>query len=323
MTEEKTMLASVFDEFGPPEVVRIASLSVPVAEPGEVVVRVVASTINPTDLMMRSGKQAAMMSHISAPYMAGMEFSGRIHVAGEGVDLPIGTPVIGVVNPRRQSNGGAHAQYIAVPASSVAQVDETVDLIGAATIPMNALTAWLALDMVALEAGQSLLVTGGTGMLGGSVLQLAHSRGIVTVAAGRQDDSELLKAMGTSIILPRDEDLVDAVHKAFPGGVDAMIDGALIGQQASAAVRDGGSAISLRKSHPIEDSRLKVDYVSVLAGMEDNSIMRGLAALINSGDLVARVAEGKLFDFRSAVDAHKAAELGSHRGRVILTFEDR
>ena len=316
------MLAAIFDEFGSPDVVRTAEQPIPVAGPGEVVVRVVASTINPTDLMMRSGKQAAMMIHISAPYMAGMEFSGRIHACGEGADLPIGAPVIGVVNPRRQSTGGAHAQYIAVPAVSVAQVGESVDLVGAATIPMNALTAWLALGMVGLKAGQTLLVTGGTGMLGGSVLQLARSRGIVAIAAARAEDVGLLRDLGSSVILPRDEDLVDAVHKAFPGGVDAMIDGALIGQQACASVRDGGSAISLRKSHPIEDSRLKVDYVSVLAGMEDNTIIRELAALINSGALVPRIAPESVFDFRDAAAAHNAAELGSHRGRVVLTFED-
>jgi NADPH:quinone reductase len=315
------MHAIAFDEFGPPEVLYLAELPEPVPGPGKVVVRVSASTVNPTDLMMRSGMQAAMMTDLKPPYIAGMEFSGHIHSVGKGVDLPIGVPVIGLVNPRRPL-GGAHAQLVTVPASSIAQIGDGVELIGAATIPMDALTAWIALDLVGLSRGQALLVTGGTGMLGGSVIQLARRRGLVVLTAGRSEEEGLLKELGADIILPRDSDLVESVGKLMPKGVDGLIDGALIGQDVCAAVRTGGAAISLRKSHPIDDERLRVDYVSVLSGMDDAAIIGVLAELIGNGELMPRVAACGPYSFRDAIAAHKQAENGYGRGRLVLTFAE-
>jgi NADPH:quinone reductase-like Zn-dependent oxidoreductase len=178
------MLAVSFEAFGPPDVLEIAERPEPVAEPGGVVVRVAASTVNPTDLMMRAGGQAAMMTQLAPPYVAGMEFSGTIESVGAGVAFVPGQRVIGVVNPRRPA-GGAHAERVAVPAVSVAPVPDGVDLVAAATVPMNALTALLALELVDLEPGQSLLVTGGAGMLGGYVVRLARRAGLTVVANGR------------------------------------------------------------------------------------------------------------------------------------------
>lgn len=316
------MQAVTFDAFGPPDVLYLAELPEPVPGSGQVVVRVSASTVNPTDLMMRSGMQAAMMTELNPPYIAGMEFSGHIHAVGAGANLPIGTPVIGVVNPRRPG-GGAHTQFVRVPVASVARIAEDVDLTGAATIPMNALTAWLALDMTGLAAGETLLVTGGTGMLGGSVIQLAHARGLIVVAAGHRDDEELLKELGADIILPREVDLVEAVRQVIPeGGVHALIDGALIGQMACGAVRTGGSAISLRKSHPIEDARLRVGYVSVLSGMENEVVIGAIANTISNGRLLPRVSATGLFSYRDAVEAHRHAERSTGRGRTVLLFAD-
>lgn len=313
------MQAVVFDEFGGPEVLHLADLPDPVPGPGEVVVDVAASTVNPTDLLMRSGAQAAIMTDLSPPYIAGMEFAGRIAAVGAGVDLEAGAPVIGVVNPRRPQ-GGAYAAKVCVPAASVAQLGEMVDLVEAATVPMNALTATMALDTVNLSEGDSLLVTGATGILGGLVLQLAKQRGLTTVAAGRPEDRALLASLGADVILPRDGDLVAQVREHFPAGVDAMVDGALIGAEVSGAVRDGGGAVPLRKSHPIEDERLKVGYVGVVTGMQDTQTLRQIAALIGEGKLTPRVAEGGRFAASEAAGAHAMVENGGFRGRVVITF---
>ncbi len=314
------MLASIFHEFGGPEVLRLEDLPMPLAGPGEVVVRVAASTINPTDLLMRSGEQAGLMTDLSPPYVAGMEFSGHVEAVGEGVGLAPGTPVIGVVNPRRP-RGGAHAQFIAVPAASVAPIGAHVDIVAAATIPMNGLTAWLALDLVGLAPGEVLLVTGGTGLLGGAVLQLARTRGLTVAAFGRESDRALLESLGADVVIPRGGDMAAAVFALHPDGVDALIDGALIGAQVSSAVRAGGSAISLRRSHPIEDARLNIGYVAVTDGMEDNAILTGLARLADTGKLISREAPQGRFSLARAAEAHRMTEAGGFRGRVILTME--
>src|SRR4051812_24823833 len=86
-------------DFGAPDVVSTVDLPEPVAGPGEVVVKVVAATVNPTDTLMRSGQYAAGMTDLEPPYVTGMEFAGYVHEVGEGSPLTVGQPVMGVVNP--------------------------------------------------------------------------------------------------------------------------------------------------------------------------------------------------------------------------------
>ncbi len=312
------MQAVTFNEFGGPEVLTITDMPTPVAGPDEVLVKVTASTVNPTDVMMRNGTQAPLMTDLTPPYIAGMEFSGTILDPGTS-SLQIGQPVIGVINPRTPS-GGSYAQIIKVPAASVATVSTDTDLAGAATVPMNALTAALSLDFLALQPGQTLMVTGGAGMLGGSAIQLAKAAGLTVLANVADKDRTLVEGLGADVILPRDAGLEEALRNAYPEGVDGVIDGALIGQQISHLVKDGGGIVSLRGNYKIEDERLRVLNVSVMKGMLDTATMQRIADLISSGGLVPRVAQS--LNFRDAEEGHRLTELGGMRGRIVLTFTD-
>lgn len=313
------MRAVGFHRFGGPEVLEPIERPIPVPGPGEVVVKVAAAAVNPTDLLMLGGAQAAMMQGLEPPFVAGMEFSGRVHAAGAGVGLVAGTPVFGVVNPRRPE-GGAHAQYVRVPAASIAPLAEGADMTGAATIPMNGLTALLALEILDLRPGQSLLVTGGTGILGGSAIRLAREAGLRIFAGGRPEDAGLLRELGAEMVLPRDAGLIEALRADLPAGVDGMIDGALIGNSVSAAVRDGGAAVSLRMSHPIEDARLRTDCVSVIRGLERQDLLARLAALFTAGALPPRIAADGVVPFTDAQAAFRRAMAGGFRGRLVLDF---
>ena len=313
------MKSVAFVDYGEPSVLQIIDRPQPEPGPGEVVVRVTASTVNPTDLMMRRGEQAPLMAHLVPPFVAGMEFSGRVHVVGEGVTLVLGQPVVGVVNPRRPE-GGAHAEFVAVPAGQVAVLPEGIDLTGAATVPMNAVTAMQALEIAGLKPGQVLLVTGGAGILGGAVLQLARNAGLKVVANAAAADADLVRSLGAEVVLPRDEGMQEAFRAQIPEGADALIDGALIGAQVSGLVRRGGTAISLRKSHPIHDSRLRCEFVSVIDAMSRPEFLRATVDHIANGVLRPRVAPGGMFPFEQAAAAHDMAETTGARGRVVLTF---
>lgn len=312
------MKAITFDRFGGPDVLTISQLPRPVPGPDDVLVKVAATTVNPADIMMRDGTQAAMMEGLKPPYIAGMEFSGKIlDPCSSGLEKD--QPVIGVVNPRAPA-GGSYAEIIALPAASVAPLSPKVDLVSAATVPMNALTAALSLDFLDLKPGQSLLVTGGAGMLGGSAVQLAKVAGLTVLANVGEKDRDLVKDMGADHILPRDEGLEDTLRTICPDGVDGMIDGALIGKNISHLVRDGGGIVSLRSTYKIDDPRLRVHNVSVMAGMKDTDKLKRIADLIGSGGLRPRVA--RRFSYRDAVTAHQVTEAGGMRGRVVLTFDD-
>lgn len=311
------MKSVAFFEPGEPSVLQVIDRPQPEAGPGEVVVRVAAAAVNPTDLMMRRGQQAT--AQFTPPFIPGMEFSGRVHSVGKGVAPKPGQPVIGVVNPRRQE-GGAYTEFICLPAGQVAVLPETIDLTGAATVPMNALTAMLALEMVGLKPGQALLVTGGAGMLGGSVLQLAERAGLMVVANAAPEDADLVRSLGAKVVLPRDKGMAEAFSAQFPDGADALIDGALIGVQVSKLVRNGGAAIALRSSHPIKDARLRCETVMVTNGMSRPELLQATADHIASGVLRPRIAPGGVFPFAQAAAAHEMAETAKVRGRIVLTF---
>ncbi|WP_417207694.1 NADP-dependent oxidoreductase [Antarctobacter sp.] len=314
------MFAVTFEAFGGPEQLAVTERPIPDPAAGEVVVRIIAAAVNPTDLLMLGGAQAKMMTHLTPPYVAGMEFSGNVHAVGETVDIAPGTRVMGVVNPRRPE-GGAHAAYIVVPAASVVAIDMSVDALAAATVPMNALTSVLALDMLALAPGKTLLVTGGAGMLGGSAIQLAKARGLRVIANVRDDKAALVRDLGADLVVPRDDGMAAAVRAACPEGVDGLIDGALIGNEVSGLVRDGGGAVALRSSHPIGDDRLTCHVVSVAKGFEREDILRDLSCLLGQGRFRPRLAQGGAISFRDAAKAYRLTQNGGLDGRAVLVFD--
>jgi len=265
--------------------------------------------------MSISGAHAQAMKVLTPPYTAGMDFSGHVVSAGAGVTgLNEGQPVVGVVSPHRP-RGGAQAELICVPAASLAPIRQGTDLIAAASVPMNALTAMLSLELLGLKPGDRLLVTGAAGMLGTLAVQPARLAGPRVLANAAASDGEFLTGLGVEAILPRDEGLEIALCAAC---LDGVIDGALIGQQISQLVR--GGIVSPRSSYRIEDPRLKVSYVQVTSGIEDREKIARIGRLLDEGKLATRVAPNGVFPFTRAVDAYRMAETARLRGRVVMTF---
>src|SRR3989441_8630700 len=165
------MRAVTFSRLGGPEVLEVSKLPEPKPGPGEVRIRVAAATVNPTDISFRVGRQhtTAQLTQMGVlpPYIPGMELAGVVDAVGEGTKWHPGDRVMAIVNPRRPG-GGAQAELVVVPAASVARVPEGTSLEAAATLPMNGLTVRLALDRLALKAGQTPGGTGAAGAGGGS-----------------------------------------------------------------------------------------------------------------------------------------------------------
>lgn len=162
--------------FGGPEVLEVHDLLAPQAGPGQVRIRVHAAAVNPTDTLIRSGAPlvaAAGRQPDTPPYVPGMDAAGVIDQIGPGVDdrLQIGLPVVTMVVPH--GSHGAYAEQIVVPAESVVRAPTGADPTAASTLLMNAVTARLAVDAVALDPGDTLAVTGAAGTLGSYAIPLA------------------------------------------------------------------------------------------------------------------------------------------------------
>ncbi|MGV0834409.1 NADP-dependent oxidoreductase [Mycolicibacterium thermoresistibile] len=306
-------------EFGGPDVLREIELPTPVAGPGEVLVRVHAAAVNPADTVRRSGMLAKAMRSETPPYVQGMDIAGELAAIGPGTqtDLAVGDRVMGIVIPRGAHGG--YAEYVALPADSVVAVPAGAELVAAATLPMNGLTAQLTLDMLALRPGQTLGVTGAAGGYGGYVVQLAKADGLTVIADAGAADRALVTQLGADTVVDRGDDVASRFREVAPGGVDGLADGAVLTEKAVPAVKAAGGFASLRRYRGSPADGLTHHDVSVLEYATRRDKLDRLRVLVEQGRVTLRVAEA--FPAARADEAHRRLEAGGTRGRLVLTFD--
>ena len=305
-------------EFGGPEALHVVELSEPHAGPGEVRIRVRGAAVNPTDTFVRNGARANQQATVPPPYVPGMDAAGVLDEIGEGVttDLIIGDHVMAIVLPA--GSRGAYAELIVVPAESVARVPTGVSDAEASTLPMNGLTARQALDLLGLEPGQTLAVTGAAGAVGGYVVQLAKSEGIRVVADASLEDEQLVAELGADIVVARGDDIAARIRAKAPDGVDALVDCAVQGELILPAVKDGGRVAAVRPFIGDTERDIAVHQVWVRNYAREQTKLEELGRLVEQGKITLRVA--RRFPADRAAEAHRILEAGGTRGRLVLEF---
>jgi NADPH:quinone reductase len=305
--------------FGGPDVLQIVDVPEPHAGIGEVRIRVHAAAINPADTLMRAGHVA--LPGVRPPYIPGQDAAGVVDEIGPGTstDLRIGDRVMAMVMPNGPK-GGAYAEKVVLPTSWVSRAPATASHAEAATLPLNGLTARLALDLLALSPGQTLAVTGAAGAVGGLLIQLAKSDGLYVVADAAGHDEELVRSLGADLVVARGNDVAGRVRAAVPAGVHGLADAALIGAPVVAAVKEGGGIAALRGTQiygpPYRGIAFHTVYVPDYVGRADK--LDHLRQLADAGALSLRVAG--TFPPEQAEQAHRLFEAGGIRGRLILQF---
>jgi NADPH2:quinone reductase len=305
--------------FGGPEVLHVVELPEPHAGPGEVRMRVYAASVNPTDLLFRAGSQAARLSGRSGPYIPGMDAAGFIDELGPGADnrFKIGDRVVAYVIPAGP-HGGAYAESIVVPAASVVPAPAGVDFPAASTLLLNGLTALLALDALALDAGQTLAVTGAAGAFGGYVTQLAKADGLTVIADTSRSDQTLVHSLGADYALERGETFAERVRSLVPEGVPGLADGAMLGSLALSAIADSGAMAVIRGWDGPTERHITLHKISSTAFATSTALLDQLVRQVEQGILTLRVAD--VFPADQAAEAHRRLEAGGVRGRLVLDF---
>jgi NADPH:quinone reductase-like Zn-dependent oxidoreductase len=311
------MRAVGITSFGGPEVLQILDLPVPEAADGQVRIRGAAATVNATDTVLRTGRHGPPAAGLSPPYVPGMELAGVVDAAAPGSGWQPGDRVMAIVSPSAPG-GGAQAEFVVVAADSVARVPAGVSLAAAATLPMNGLTARLALDLLGLRPGQTLAVTGAAGAVGGYTIQLAKHEGLRVIADAAQPDAGLVRGLGADVVVPRGPDVAAAIRGAVPAGVDALVDAAVMGPPVLAAVRDGGQVAAVRPFRGETERSIAVTLVLVGTYLHAGDKLAELADLVAGGTLSLRVAAE--LPAEQAAQAHRRLEAGGVRGRLVLTF---
>jgi NADPH:quinone reductase-like Zn-dependent oxidoreductase len=306
--EEVPMRAVVVTALGGPEVLQVVEQPDPSPAAGQVVVRVHATCVNPADIGARVGQIPG--GPVPPPFLLGWDIAGEVVQVGSGVsDLDAGQTVVGMI-PWFRTRGavGGYAELVAADAEWLVPVPDGLDPVVASTIPLNALSAHRALEIMALSGPTTLLVTGASGAVGGFAAQLAVRAGHRVLASATHDDEEWVHGLGVDTVIPRSADPLTT--EAVP----AVLDGVPLGEPANAAVADGGVLVSTRPTPPVDPARgVRQEIVMVQL---NRAALRTLVDDVADGRLRTRVAA--TLPLAEAAQAHRRVEAGGLRGKVVL-----
>ena len=318
---------------GGPEVLALADVPAPVPGPGEILIDVVAAGINRADVQQRRGFYPPPAG---ATDILGLEVSGRIAGFGPDVTRPfsVGEKVVALLS------GGGYAQQVAVPAGQVLRLPDGVDVVTAASLPEVAATVYSNLFMTAqLQAGETVLVHGGTGGIGVMAVQLAKAAGARVIAtAGSDEKAAMLTGFlgADAAINYRSQDFVELVKEHTDGrGANVILDvvGAkYLAQNLSALALygrlvviglQGGTTAELDLSVLLAKRAAVIGTTLRARPTEEKSIiMDGVRSnvwpLVASGAVKTIV--DKTFPLAQAAAAHAYFDSGSHVGKVLLTL---
>jgi NADPH:quinone reductase-like Zn-dependent oxidoreductase len=303
-------------EFGGPDSLQVVDLPERHAGPGQVRVRVHAAAVNPTDTLHASGARAEQLRASGPPpYVPGMDVAGVVDEVGEGVDaLSVSDAVMAIVVP--EGSHGGYSSSLVLPAESVVPVPAGASFAEAATVPMNALTARMTLDLLALPAGASLAVTGAAGAYGGVTVQLAKTEGLFVIADASEADEEIVRGLGADVVVRRGDDVAERIREVVPAGVDAIADGSIQNELLLPAVRDGGGFATLRAWPGPAERDITIHTVRVREYARNREALDRIRQLVEAGKVTMRLAA--TYPAEQAGDAHRRLAAGGTRGRLVL-----
>ena len=329
MTLPKEMTLIEITTPGGPEVLQPRRADVPVAGPGEILIRVHAAGVNRPDALQRAGKYPMRPGMNPLP---GLEVAGEVVALGDGVTAyTLGDKVCAL------TNGGGYAQFCSVPASQALPIPEGMDWIQAAAIPETFFTVWANLfGLGDAHHGQRVLIHGGTSGIGTTALMLCHEFGIQAFAtAGSADKCAAIAKLGAEPINYREQDFAQVIDEHTDGqGVNVILDimgASYLNNNLKALAMDGHLVmlgfLGGGKAHD-------VDLLTILA---KRAVITGSLLRPRSKDEKAAIAEqlreyvwpvlaagrclpiiDKVYEYTDAAQAHARMEGGDHIGKIVL-----
>ena len=322
-------------EYGGPEALRVVELPMPVAGPGEVRVRALASSVNYTETLIRRQLYPQTAAY-KVPFVMGYDVVGEIDQIGPGVtNVRIGDRVADMTVV------GSDATYRTLKAEDVTRVPPEVDPAEAATLILSWTTAYQLLHRAArVKKGQRILVHGAGGAVGQALLALARLAGIETWGAAHANHVELIRGLGAT---PVDYDREDFT-RVLPGGFDVVIDG--IGEngyrRSFAALKRAGLLVAIGYSAGAQGGQGMLTILAAIARLYlwgwipggkrtrfySINAMRArhrdwfkqdlaqLFQLLRDGQIKPHVAQRISFD--QVIDAHRRLEAGGLEGKLVL-----
>jgi NADPH:quinone reductase-like Zn-dependent oxidoreductase len=301
--------AAFIEQFGGPDVLKYGDLPDPVAGPDQVVVDVVAASVNGADWRVRAGQYA----EAKFPLVLGRDFSGTVAALGAGVnDLKVGDAVFGVLEPGRE---GAYAEKLAITAAIIAKKPDGLSHVDAAAMALTGLTALISIETtLKLQRGETILIQGGAGGVASVAIQLARHIGARVITTTSAANMDYVRNLGA-------DEVIDYNAQDFTrviSGCDAVFDtvGGDVAQKSFAVLRPGGRAAFIASgAQAPKPERGDVTSLRPAVGRARAPLER-VAELAVAGTV--RPPEVKLFRLSQAAEAHRVSEGRHFRGKLVL-----
>jgi NADPH:quinone reductase-like Zn-dependent oxidoreductase len=306
------MKAVRIHEYGNSDVLAFEDAPMPSITSNEVLVKVVAASVNPVDWKIREGYLKEMISY-PMPLTLGWDVSGVVTAVGTDVTrFRVGDAVYSRPDIKRN---GTYAEYVAIRESEVALKPLTISHNEAASLPLAGITAWEVLITTAqLSAGQKVLIHAGSGGVGSLAVQLAKSRGAYVIATTSGKNRAFVESLGA-------DEVIDYQTQQFTEilqDVDVVFDtlGGDIQESSWSVLKQGGILVSI-VSPPAEEKARELGVRCAFVFIEPNAyILEQLAKLVEQGKL--RPIVGAEFALKDIAKAHALSESGRTVGKIIL-----
>ena len=324
------MRAQVLTKFGGPENFRLTDIPKPAIEPGKLLIRVAATSVNQIDVKIRGGSPFGP----ELPAVLGADVAGLVEAVGAGViGFAPGDEVYGCAGGVK-GQGGAMAEYMLADARLVAPKPRSLSMREAAALPLVAITAWELLERSAVGAIDHILIHGGVGGVGHVAVQLAKTLGarIATTVASAQA-ADLAKSFGAEETIDYREETVDAYTGRLTAGrgFDVIIDtvgGNNLPNSFTALACEGRiattNAFTTQDLGPLHAKAASLHVIFMLLPMlrgpgrdRHGRILRSLAGIVDDGKLRPLVDDSH-FTLETAPDAHRRLESGKAHGKVVI-----
>jgi NADPH:quinone reductase-like Zn-dependent oxidoreductase len=299
------MKAIVVHQYGGPEVLEFEEYPDPVAGPGEVLVRVAATSVNPIDYKRRAGLTTDFYP-IHFPGLIGVDVAGTVLKIGPGADgFSVGDQVFSMAD-------NAYAELCVVKAAVLAKIPKGLDLIQAAALPLATTTGNQLLSATGIKAGQTVLVVGAVGNVGRAALFTAKERGATVIAGVLKQQMDEAKTVGADQVIATDDD--SAIANLPP--LDAVADtvGGRTAGKLIAKVKPGGVYASVAGAPQNAANYPSVKVLPVFSKF-DRKTLEFMAEAVRDGKLVIPIS--RRLPLSKAAEAHAAAEKGGI-GKILL-----
>jgi NADPH:quinone reductase-like Zn-dependent oxidoreductase len=306
-----------YSEFGSPDVLQVVEVPTPTAPADGLVVEVRAAGVNPIDWKLRKGIRPS--DAITEPRRLGSDAAGVVTEVGSDVDgWAVGDEVV------IRNGSGTYASHVVVTPQQITRKPSSLDFLQAAAIGVPVGTAYQALRSLGVQAGETLLIHGGSGAVGQAAIQFASDWDVNVVATGGESSQERLAELG-AVPVVYGPGLADRIRAVAPQGIDRVLDAA-------------GTDEALEASFELVEDRSRIGTIVVGARAAELGIRAWSGGnpiplteeeqqlRADSIDVVAELAAQGRFEFQlgtvyplaQAAEAHRESESGHPQGKIVL-----